>query len=265
MKRRFGFSLKNVVLVTTFGWLLTFIILINYQPSCDQNDDTRGSRLKRGPPEGSEQRSGPNTDSSIQKETGEVKADAGCESGVAKDTMKDLLFFRDNIMEIQYFLDSRRSSWSGEERDVMQQMVDYLWLEMVKITEDVSRKTCETALRDASNLLSNAIQEVTSHLKRTSSDSVKYSKHSLQVQNERDCSDPKNKIVVCSLHKPCGFGCQFHDFNWCFILAFALNRTMVLDDSRWNYNRRGWTDLFLPTSTCAMQPSYGNAPFIGIH
>lgn len=37
------------------------------------------------------------------------------------------------------------------------------------------------------------------------------------------------RILVCDLDKQCGFGCQLHHAAYCFIVAFAENRTMVFE------------------------------------
>ena len=74
-----------------------------------------------------------------------------------------------------------------------------------------------------------------------------------QTQNERDCLDERNKLAICYLQQPCGFGCQLHHITWCLILSFGLNRTMVLDDSNWSYSKNGWAELFLPVSSCSRQ------------
>lgn len=61
------------------------------------------------------------------------------------------------------------------------------------------------------------------------------------------------RILTCNLNKQCGFGCQLHHVTYCFIVAYGLNRTLVLtDDGRtWNYAKDGWTAAFLPITKCS--------------
>ena len=69
------------------------------------------------------------------------------------------------------------------------------------------------------------------------------------LQNPRDCASAKK--LVCEVAKTCGFGCQIHHVTYCFILAYATKRTLVLDASNWRYSSNGWEAVFQPISeTC---------------
>ena len=69
------------------------------------------------------------------------------------------------------------------------------------------------------------------------------------LQNPPDCGSAKK--LVCQLAKTCGFGCQMHHVAYCFIMAYATERTLVLDSSNWRYSAEGWSAVFLPLSdTC---------------
>ena len=46
------------------------------------------------------------------------------------------------------------------------------------------------------------------------------------LQNPSDCASARK--LVCSLSKACGFGCQMHHAMYCFIVAYATERTLVL-------------------------------------
>uniref|UniRef100_A0A8D8PQ04 Alpha-(1,6)-fucosyltransferase n=2 Tax=Cacopsylla melanoneura TaxID=428564 RepID=A0A8D8PQ04_9HEMI len=85
------------------------------------------------------------------------------------------------------------------------------------------------------------------------------------IQNPADCATARK--VSCMIDWPCGFGCQLHHVTYCLIIAYATNRTLVLDSSNWNYNSGGWEDLFEPLSrTCrtatgngiTIWPNYGH-------
>eukprot|EP00057_Strongylocentrotus_purpuratus_P016641 XP_011671115.1 PREDICTED: alpha-(1,6)-fucosyltransferase [Strongylocentrotus purpuratus] len=69
------------------------------------------------------------------------------------------------------------------------------------------------------------------------------------LQNPKDCS--KAKKIVCNLNKGCGYGCQVHHVAYCMIVAYATERTLILDSKGWRYAREGWEKFFLPLSeTC---------------
>ncbi len=66
-------------------------------------------------------------------------------------------------------------------------------------------------------------------------------------QNPKDCSNAKK--LVCYLNKGCGYGCQVHHVTYCFIVAYATERTLILESKGWRYAREGWEKFFLPLST----------------
>lgn len=74
-----------------------------------------------------------------------------------------------------------------------------------------------------------------------------------QLQNPVDCKSAKK--LVCHVAKACGFGCQIHHVSYCFILAYATQRTLILDSSSWKYSPNGWNVVFKPiSSTCVEIP-----------
>lgn len=85
------------------------------------------------------------------------------------------------------------------------------------------------------------------------SDLVQRRLHSLQ--HPKDCKSAKK--LVCQLNKGCGYGCQVHHLMYCFIVAYGLERTLIVDSSGWRYSSKGWTGIFQPVSeTCTTY--YGN-------
>lgn len=69
------------------------------------------------------------------------------------------------------------------------------------------------------------------------------------LQNPPDCKSAKK--LVCEVAKTCGFGCQIHHVAYCFILAYATKRTLILDSRNWRYSMNGWDVVFQPvSSTC---------------
>lgn len=69
------------------------------------------------------------------------------------------------------------------------------------------------------------------------------------LQNPPDCSVAKK--LVCKINKGCGYGCQLHHITYCFIMAYATERTLILKSKGWRYHKGGWEEIFLPVSdTC---------------
>ncbi|XP_068159454.1 alpha-(1,6)-fucosyltransferase [Drosophila tropicalis] len=69
------------------------------------------------------------------------------------------------------------------------------------------------------------------------------------LQNPSDCQNARK--LVCKLNKGCGYGCQLHHVVYCFIVAYATERTLILKSRGWRYHKGGWEEVFLPVSnTC---------------
>lgn len=69
------------------------------------------------------------------------------------------------------------------------------------------------------------------------------------LQNPPDCSTAKK--LVCKINKGCGLGCQLHHIVYCFIMAYATERTLILKSKGWRYHKGGWEEIFMPVSeTC---------------
>ena len=70
------------------------------------------------------------------------------------------------------------------------------------------------------------------------------------LQNPKDCKTARK--LICDLSKPCGYGCLIHHIGYCFILAYATQRTMILQSNSWYFaENKGWNSVFLPLSdTC---------------
>lgn len=69
------------------------------------------------------------------------------------------------------------------------------------------------------------------------------------LQNPPDCSTARK--LVCNLNKGCGYGCQLHHVVYCFIVAYATQRTLILKSKNWRYARGGWEEVFESVSkTC---------------
>ena len=71
------------------------------------------------------------------------------------------------------------------------------------------------------------------------------------LQNPANCTSAKK--LVCSLViRGCGFGCLMHQVVFCFVMAYATERTLVMDSAGWIYSSEGWETAFLPVSKCSV-------------
>ncbi|KAK4469989.1 hypothetical protein MN116_007485, partial [Schistosoma mekongi] len=81
--------------------------------------------------------------------------------------------------------------------------------------------------------------------------SLEYLSNELQkelfiLQNPTNCN--KAKYVVASLDRPCAFGCNAHHLMYCFQMAYATGRTLVLNPVHDGSYTRWWRKNFLPLS-----------------
>ncbi|KAH3737635.1 hypothetical protein DPMN_044228 [Dreissena polymorpha] len=52
------------------------------------------------------------------------------------------------------------------------------------------------------------------------------------LRNPADCD--KAKKIFCNLDKDCGYGCQLHHVTYCLIMAYATQRTLILQSEGWS-------------------------------
>ena len=84
------------------------------------------------------------------------------------------------------------------------------------------------------------------------------------LQNPTDCR--WSRQLACNVAKGCGFGCQMHHVAYCFIMAYATERTLILDSSNWRYCRtNGWGCVFKPISqNCTRKFGKSEIPSCGM-
>ena len=77
------------------------------------------------------------------------------------------------------------------------------------------------------------------------------------LQNPKDCKTARK--LICDLTKPCGYGCVIHHIGYCFIVAYATQRTMILEtQSGYFAGSKGWSSIFMPLSdTCTEATTSG--------
>ena len=77
------------------------------------------------------------------------------------------------------------------------------------------------------------------------------------LQNPKDCKTARK--LICDLTKPCGYGCVIHHIGYCFIVAYATRRTMILESqSGYFAGSKGWNNVFMPLSnTCTEATTSG--------
>ncbi len=75
-------------------------------------------------------------------------------------------------------------------------------------------------------------------------------KRLFRLQNPKDCNTARK--LLCKVDHRSGFGSQMHHISFCFILAYASERTLVLESSEWRHSAKakGWDSVFLPVSPC---------------
>ena len=71
------------------------------------------------------------------------------------------------------------------------------------------------------------------------------------LQNPANCTSAK-KLLCSFVNNPCGFACLIHQVVFCFIMAYATERTVVIDAAGWIYTSEGWETAFLPVSKCTI-------------
>ncbi|ALC49021.1 FucT6 [Drosophila busckii] len=77
------------------------------------------------------------------------------------------------------------------------------------------------------------------------------------LQNPTDCQTARK--LVCKLNKGCGYGCQLHHVVYCFIVAYATERTLILKSRGWRYHKGGWEEVFRPVSNSCHDAGTANA------
>ncbi|KAH8270981.1 hypothetical protein KR044_007522 [Drosophila immigrans] len=77
------------------------------------------------------------------------------------------------------------------------------------------------------------------------------------LQNPSDCANARK--LVCKLNKGCGYGCQLHHVVYCFIVAYATERTLILKSRGWRYHKGGWEEVFRPVSNSCHDAGTANA------
>ncbi|KAK4886686.1 hypothetical protein RN001_002957 [Aquatica leii] len=81
------------------------------------------------------------------------------------------------------------------------------------------------------------------------------------LQNPLNCESAKK--LVCTISYPCGFGCQMHHLVSCMVLAYGMQRTLILESSGWQYHRGGWNQIFMPLSNNCTTASNGSDQWPG--
>ncbi|XP_071080897.1 alpha-(1,6)-fucosyltransferase-like [Haliotis cracherodii] len=73
------------------------------------------------------------------------------------------------------------------------------------------------------------------------------------IQNPKHC--PTARKFICS-PKQCGYGCQLHHMAYCLIMAYASNRTLVVNTL--DKKTQSWTPFFKPLSETCLKSYDGN-------
>lgn len=69
------------------------------------------------------------------------------------------------------------------------------------------------------------------------------------IQNPPDCNTAQK--VACKFDESCGYGCQVHHVVLCLVIAYATERTLVIEKTNGIYAGHNWDQIFLTLSeTC---------------
>ncbi|XP_058450706.1 alpha-(1,6)-fucosyltransferase [Malaya genurostris] len=158
-----------------------------------------------------------------------------------------------------------------------EELWNYLHSEVVKVAKIARRNSPEVAAplenflslaREHKNSLLNDINQMRAsdgyefwRIKEAKDLSDLVQKRLTYLQSPEDCSSARK--LVCRLNKGCGYGCQLHHVVYCFIMAYATERTLILKSKGWRYHKAGWEEVFQPISdTCldANGASHGSWP-----
>ena len=159
-----------------------------------------------------------------------------------------------NKHSMQYELLRRRIS------NQMKEMWFYISSEIGKLKNTIP----ETAIEDFNRYLDNFgemqritendfddlmkldnAQDIRDQTAKEFSDIVQ--KRLYKLQHPSNCETARK--LVCTLNKGCGYGCQMHHVLYCFIVAYATKRVLIIDSSGWRYSSRGWNAYFQPVSS----------------
>ena len=167
MVRIANISTKHLLLVTTFGWIFTFFVLVTQQPEMPgpvkrtqiKNQYTEKAVDTIEIPEG-EQNFGEHR-SQADFEVAASQTGSGGLINLEKP-LADLISLRSDIMEMQYMLSGRRKDWSDKDKQMTQDLIDHLWRESYSILEEISGKECRQKLQQSADEIWKHIDHVSS-------------------------------------------------------------------------------------------------------
>ncbi|CAH1789728.1 unnamed protein product [Owenia fusiformis] len=143
-------------------------------------------------------------------------------------TMNDFLL-RDHIKELKFFLQKKLKDQPHLSKDINNRFQDIV--SMDKRAQDTN------GFSEWRQKESDALHNM-----------IKTRLHTLQ--HPKDCSTAK--VVQCKLKDGCGFGCGVHHLLYCLIMAYALQRTLIIDDGKFRYSKDGLKEFLRPVTPCTV-------------
>ncbi|CAD6186697.1 unnamed protein product [Caenorhabditis auriculariae] len=145
--------------------------------------------------------------------------------------------------------------------DRIREMFYYLHAQKSTISDEITAAHVEEqmiSLMGASERLDDADQFADTRSETLAKIASDIQKSIENLQNPSVCKNAR--ALLCNLDKECGFGCQLHHVSYCFIMAFATSRTLVLrrDGTTWRYSTNGWSAVFMPLSNCTYEEIIAN-------
>ena len=89
-----------------------------------------------------------------------VNGDVPMSTSVLKSLSSTWMELRNNIMELQYFLNRRRKGWNPRETQFMEDLVKYLWTTVHSSREKLIDRECTKTLRLTSEDLLKHLEKV---------------------------------------------------------------------------------------------------------
>ncbi|KAH8862338.1 Alpha-(1,6)-fucosyltransferase [Schistosoma japonicum] len=170
---------------------------------------------------------------------------------------------RDGIHGMSYEILRRRAFQFAREIRFSLVQLDDVNEKIKNIKGDALTKPLED-VRDSVEQLKRQLQDISSYLQvdldgmgrvdgalESRINDLEYLSNELQkelfiLQNPENCKTAK--YVVATLNRPCAFGCNAHHLMYCFQMAYATGRTLLLNSAHGGSYTQWWIKNFLPLS-----------------
>ena len=166
---------KYLLLITTLGWVCTFVALVNQFTAYQQISarlkalkeetsavDKRNKQMHETDRQGNKiyEQGSQGVDFMDEKTTTTQDPQGYLPMEVMKSLSSTLIDLQNNVMEIQYFLSRRRDNWSPAEKGFMNDIAKYFWHNIHDSRELLVENHCPSALLETSDEIMDQIDQV---------------------------------------------------------------------------------------------------------